>query len=70
MKIKAKWGFIGNPDLLRSDHSRVKAGQEFPDVDDEYAIALIGKGLAEEVKDKAAAKPKETKPAATPKEGK
>lgn len=67
MKIKAKWGFIGDAVKLGAESAKVKAGQEFEDVDDEYAHILIGKGLAEEVTDKA--KPKETKPTA-PKEAK
>lgn len=69
MKIKAKWGFIGNASLLKADGTNVRAGQVFPEADDEYAHTLIGKGLAEEVKDEAAPPaqkpaPKSTKPAA------
>ncbi|MNO58438.1 hypothetical protein D3C76_489960 [compost metagenome] len=67
MKIKAKWGFIGDAKKLGADSARAKASQVFESADDEYAHILIGKGLAEEVTDKA--KPKETKPTA-PKEAK
>lgn len=49
MKIKAKWGFVGDAKKLGVDSARVVAGQEFPNVDDEYAHTLIGKGLVEEV---------------------
>lgn len=69
MKIKAKWGFVGDPPKLKADSARVRAGQVLEDVDDEYAHVLIGKGLAEEFDGKAQAKPKETKPT-TPKETK
>lgn len=69
MKIKAKWGFVGDALKLKADSPRVKAGQMFEDVDDEYAHNLIGKGLAEEFDGKTPAKPKETKPTA-PKEAK
>lgn len=67
MKIKALWGFIGDAKKLGAESSRVIAGQEFTDADDEYAHVLIGKGLVEEAgnetKPKAAkaAAPKETK---------
>lgn len=44
MKIKAKWGFIGNAAKLNADSNQVKAGQTF-DADSEYASVLIGKGL-------------------------
>ncbi|MGP9823763.1 DUF7302 family protein [Ectopseudomonas khazarica] len=64
MKIKAKWGFIGDAAKLKADSPRVKAGQVFEDVDDEYAHVLIGKGLAEEFDGKAKTKAKETKPTA------
>jgi len=67
MKIKALWGFVGNAELLGVDSPKVKSGQEFEDVDDEYAHVLLGKGLAVELdangKPKVA-KPKSTKPAA------
>jgi len=67
MKIKALWGFVGNPELLGADSSKVTRGQEFDKADDEYAHILIGKGLAAELdangKPKLA-KPKNTKPAA------
>ncbi|WP_217477317.1 DUF7302 family protein [Stutzerimonas stutzeri] len=74
MKIKAKWGFIGNARLLGVASAKVVAGQVFDDVDDEYAHTLIGKGLAQPAVDEAPAKPKPTaqrtnKPAA-PKETK
>lgn len=59
MKIKAKWGFIGDAKKLNSETSQVKAGQEF-DADDEYAHLLIGKKLVEAV---GLAKPDESKPA-------
>lgn len=67
MKIKAIWGFVGNGALLGHDSNAVKAGQQFENVDDEYAHILVGKGLVEELdadgKPKVA-KPKEAKPAA------
>jgi len=69
MKLKAKWGFIGDAIKLGTDSTQVKAGQVLEDVDDEYAHVLIGKGLVEEFDGKAPAKPKEAKPAA-PKETK
>lgn len=59
MRIKAVWGFVGNAVLLGSEATAVKAGQVFDDVDDEYAHALIGKGLVEEIE--ADGKPKVTK---------
>lgn len=49
MKIKVVWGFVGNALLLGSATTAVKAGQVFDDVEDEYAHALIGKGLAVEL---------------------
>ncbi|MCY1426811.1 hypothetical protein D3C76_1340740 [compost metagenome] len=67
MKIKAKWGFIGDAAKLGAESAKVKAGQVFESADDEYAHILIGKGLAEEVT--STVKLKETKPAA-PKEAK
>lgn len=67
MRIKAVWGFVGNPVLLGAESSSVKAGQEFDDVDDEYAHVLIGKGLAVEAG--TVVKPKEGKSVA-PKENK
>ncbi|WP_412481643.1 hypothetical protein [Pseudomonas asiatica] len=72
MKIKILWGFVGNGALLGGTSNKVKAGETFDEADDEYAHALIGKGLAEEVDSDGKAKavrPKETKPAA-PKESK
>lgn len=72
MNIKALWGFLGNAELLGVDSPNVKSGNQFEDVDDEYAHVLIGKGLAVEVdaegKQKSAA-PKTGK-AVTPKENK
>ncbi|MCW8156620.1 hypothetical protein D7243_10485 [Stutzerimonas stutzeri] len=74
MKIKAKWGFIGNARLLGVASAKVVAGQVFGDVDDEYAHTLIGKGLAEPVADESPAKPKPAAPStnkpAAPKETK
>lgn len=67
MKIKAKWGFVGDPAKLKADSAKVKAGQVFDDADDEYAHTLIGKGLAEEAPSDA--KPKTAK-ATGPKENK
>ncbi len=72
MKIKILWGFVGNGALLGGTSNKVKAGETFDEADDEYAHALIGKGLAEEVDGDGqakAVKPKETKPTA-PKESK
>ncbi|WP_329810726.1 hypothetical protein [Stenotrophomonas sp. SMYL8] len=64
MKIKTKWGFIGNAVKLNADSNVVKAGRTF-DADDEYAHTLIGKGLAVAVEDDAGAKGnKEAKPSA------
>jgi hypothetical protein len=72
MKIKAKWGFVGDSAKLKADSGKVRSGQVFDDVDKEYAHILIGKGLVEEVPEgkrsdgKADEKPtpKATKPAA------
>lgn len=67
MKIKALWGFVGNAELLGVDSPKVKSGQEFEDVDDEYAHVLLGKGLAVELDAKRKPKvsgPENTKPAA------
>lgn len=49
MKIKAKWGFIGDAKKLGAESSKVVTGQVFDKVDDEYGHTLIGKGLAEEL---------------------
>lgn len=72
MKIRALWGFVGNANLLKAESPKVKRGQVFDDVDDEYAYTLVGKGLVEELgadgKSKVT-KPKDSKPAA-PKETK
>ena len=67
MKIKAKWGFIGDAKKLGTDSSKVKAGQVLDKVDAEYGHTLIGKGLAEEITGET--KPKANKQAA-PKENK
>ncbi|CAG9172411.1 hypothetical protein CURE108131_23155 [Cupriavidus respiraculi] len=68
MNIRIVWGFRDDADLLKSGNVQVKAGQVFKDVDPEYAHALIGKGLAEELKGRQPeaekAEPKATKPAA------
>ena len=53
MKIKAKWGFIGNALLLGAQSSKVTAGQTFDNVDEEYGHTLVGKGLAEQASDEA-----------------
>ncbi|MGF6669134.1 hypothetical protein [Pseudomonas monsensis] len=49
MNIKALWGFVGNAELLGADSPKVKSGQEFQNVDEEYAHVLLGKGLAVEL---------------------
>jgi len=49
MNIKTLWGFVGNAELLGAESPKIKAGNEFSGVDEEYAHALIGKGLAVEV---------------------
>ena len=67
MKIKVLWGFEGNAQKLGSKSSRVRAGEVFNNVDDDYAHVLIGKGLVEEVASKKA--PRNTK-AASPAETK
>lgn len=54
MKIKALWGFIGNADKLKTKVVTVRRGDTFNDVDREYGMTLVGKGLAEEVGAKAA----------------
>lgn len=71
MKIKAIWGFHGDPVKLGAESSRVVRGQVFDKVDEEYGHTLVGKGLVEEVgaSDSKAAAPKTTKQAA-PKEDK
>ncbi|AVX22819.1 hypothetical protein LCH33_004604 [Pseudomonas amygdali] len=67
MKVRALWGFVGDADLLKADSAKVKRGEVFDDVNDEYAHVLIGKGLAEEVGGKTTpkankqAKPEENK---------
>ncbi|WP_288659534.1 MULTISPECIES: hypothetical protein [Pseudomonas] len=65
MKIKALWGFEGDAEKLKTESSRIRAGQEL-EVTKEYGHLLIGKGLAVEVEEAA---PKATKQA-TPKENK
>jgi hypothetical protein len=77
MKIKTLWGFLGDAEKLKADSRQIRRGKVFEDVDDEYAHALIGQGLAVEVggTDKEEAPklakpaPKVTKPA-TPSETK
>ncbi len=67
MNIKALWGFVGNAELLGADSPKVKSGQEFQNVDEEYAHVLLGKGLAVELDangNPKVAKPKNTKPTA------
>lgn len=61
MKIKAKWGFIGNATKLNADSNQVKAGQSF-DADAEYASLLIGKGLVVAVDGSGPAQDKSAKP--------
>lgn len=63
MKIKVLWGFEGDPEKLKAATGRVLAGSTLELDDDEYAHALIGKGLAEEAKPAAtkAAKASENK---------
>lgn len=51
MKIKAMWGFRGDPVKLGKGNGRVRAGEVFDDVDPEYGHALIGNRLVEEVED-------------------
>ncbi|ARA79625.1 hypothetical protein ACDH60_10230 [Pseudomonas ficuserectae] len=58
MKVRALWGFVGDADLLKADSAKVKRGEVFDHVNDEYAHVLIGKGLAVEVGGSA---PKENK---------
>lgn len=65
MKIKALWGFEGDATKLKSESSRIRAGQEL-ETTQEYGHQLIGKGLAVEVEEAA---PKATKQA-SPKENK
>lgn len=57
MEIKVLWGFEGDPEKLKTGNGRVMAGTVLDVEDEEYAHALIGKGLAESVK------PASTKPA-------
>ncbi|AJO76491.1 hypothetical protein [Pseudomonas sp. MRSN 12121] len=67
MKIKTLWGFVGNGALLGADSNKIKANVVFDEAEDEYAHALIGKGLAVEVDANGksrAAKSKENKAAA------
>lgn len=61
MKIQTLWGFEGDASKLGAESGRVRAGETFENVDDDYGHGLIGKGLAIEVD--ASAAPKETKPA-------
>lgn len=62
MKVKALWGFVGKSGAVRS-------GEEI-EVDAEYAHALIGKGLAEEVGAKKPAAPPKNATVAAPAETK
>lgn len=57
------WGFEGDPEKLKTGSGRVMAGAVLDLDDDEYAHALIGKGLAESVKPSTTkqAKPNENK---------
>ncbi|PBP42859.1 hypothetical protein CCL11_15010 [Pseudomonas syringae] len=59
MKVRALWGFVGDADLLKAESAKVKRGEVFDDVNDEYAHTLVGKGLVEELG--ADGKPKITK---------
>lgn len=49
MKIKALWGFRGDPAKLGKGDGRVRAGEIFDDVNPEYGHTLVGKGLVEEL---------------------
>ncbi|QGA51073.1 hypothetical protein [Pseudomonas brassicacearum] len=72
MKVKALWGFVGNAELLGADSPKASRGQEFDIADEEYAHALVGKGLVVELDGNGkpkTAKPKDSKPA-VPKEAK
>lgn len=74
MNIKTLWGFRDDQDVLKTGDVQVKAGRTFKDVDPQYAHALIGKGLAEEVKAARPAEAEKAEPKATkqtaPKENK
>jgi hypothetical protein len=59
MKIRILWGFEGDASKLGAESGRIRAGETFDEVDDEYGHGLIGKGLAVEVD--ASAAPKENK---------
>lgn len=65
MKIKAIWGFHGDPVKLGAESSRVVRGQVFDKADEEYGHILVGKGLVEEVgaSEGKPSAPKTTKPA-------
>lgn len=68
MKIRALWGFTGTAALLGAESAKVKRGDVFEEVDDEYGHTLVGKGLVEELSDDSnpkVTKPKESKPAAS-----
>lgn len=51
MKIKVVWGFLGDPSQLQGEGGRVRAGDIIDNVGNEYAHALIGKGLAVAIED-------------------
>lgn len=63
MEIKVLWGFEGDPEKLKTGNGRVMAGTVLDVEDEEYAHALIGKGLAAAVKPASTkqAKPNENK---------
>ena len=62
MKIKARWGFIGDAEKLKSKERQVRRNDVFDGVDSEYAHLLIGKGLAVEI----VAEPEENRQARSP----
>lgn len=51
MKIKALWGFRGDPAKLGKGDGLVRTGETFDDVDPEYGHSLVGKGLVEALDD-------------------
>ncbi|WP_434590092.1 hypothetical protein J3Q09_17570 [Pseudomonas sp. R4-83] len=63
MEIKVLWGFEGDPEKVKTQNGHVTAGAVLDLADEEYAHALIGKGLAEAVKPASTkqAKPNENK---------
>lgn len=50
MEIKVLWGFEGDPEKVKTQNGRVTVGTVLDIEDEEYAYALIGKGLAEPTK--------------------